>query len=214
MTGWRDCHRSPVCFLILDSLDRGAVGSSGGPATLAVDTEAPMHLSRWLLAIFAFLLVLPWAPIAEAQTTQPLTERVRARALLQDARATQPPPLGYLSANPYLPGSTSGFGSEYRYGSPTNPYGPYGSPYARDGARNPYTTGGARIVGQDGTYLGRLNANPYDLESVANPYGRYGSPFSPQSINNPFSQYGSPFSPNSATNPYATQPPVLLPPRR
>lgn len=173
-----------------------------------------MHPPRWLLATFTFLLVLPWASIAEAQNTHPRTERVRVRALLRDAHTTQPQPLGYLSANPYLPGSTSDLGAEYRYTSPTNPYGPYGSPYARDGARNPYTTGGARIVGQDGTYLGRLNANPYDPESVANPYGRYGSPHRPQSVNNPFTQYGSPFSPKSATNPYATQPPVLLPPRR
>ena len=68
---------------------------------------------------------------------------------------------------------------------------------------------GGRIYGQDGTYLGRLNANRYDPESVANPYGRYGSPYSSTSINNPYSPYGSPYSNLSARNPYATQPPVV-----
>jgi hypothetical protein len=41
------------------------------------------------------------------------------------------------------------------------------------------------IIGPNGQYLGTLSANPYDPNSVANPYGRYGSRFSPDSINNP-----------------------------
>ena len=41
------------------------------------------------------------------------------------------------------------------------------------------------IIGPNGQYLGNLSANPYDPNSVANPYGRYGSRFSPDSINNP-----------------------------
>ena len=65
-------------------------------------------------------------------------------------------------------------------------------------AESPY------LVAPDGKYLGNLNANPYDPNSVSNPYGRYGSPYSPDSINNPYGQYGSPYSPNSANNPYAT----------
>ena len=63
-----------------------------------------------------------------------------------------------------------------------------------------------------GKYLGNLNSNRYDPNSVANPYGRYGSRYSPDSINNPYGQYGSPYSPNSARNPYATQPPVIVSP--
>jgi len=59
-------------------------------------------------------------------------------------------------------------------------------------------------------YLGRLSANPYDPESIANPFGRYGSRFSPDSINNPFGRYGSPYSPWSATNPYSTNAPRLF----
>jgi len=66
------------------------------------------------------------------------------------------------------------------------------------------------IVAQDGTYLGKLSSNPYDPDSVSNPYGRYGSKYSPTSINNPYSTYGSPYSPRSANNPYATQAPALI----
>lgn len=66
------------------------------------------------------------------------------------------------------------------------------------------------VVGRDGTYLGKLSANPYDPDSVSNPYGRYGSQFSPTSINNPYSEYGSPFSPKSANNPFATQAPAVI----
>lgn len=99
-----------------------------------------------------------------------------------------------LSTNPYA-------------GTPVSSYDARVSPYAADGARNPYTTGGGRIVAADGQYLGRLNANRYDPESVANPYGRYGSPYSATSINNPHGRYGSPYSPQSATNPYAAQAP-------
>ena len=60
------------------------------------------------------------------------------------------------------------------------------------------------IVAPDGKYLGNLNSNQYDPNSVSNPYGRYGSQYSPDSINNPYGQYGSPYSPNSPNNPYAT----------
>jgi hypothetical protein len=60
-----------------------------------------------------------------------------------------------------------------------------------------------RIYAPNGQYLGNLNSNRYDPNSVSNPYGQYGSPYSPNSINNPYGQYGSPYSPNSVRNPYA-----------
>ena len=65
------------------------------------------------------------------------------------------------------------------------------------------------VYGQNGQYLGNLSRNPYDPNSIANPYGTYGSPYSPNSINNPYGTYGSPYSPHSATNPYATSPPTI-----
>lgn len=54
----------------------------------------------------------------------------------------------------------------------------------------------------DGKFLGNLNSNRFDPDSVANPFGRYGSRFSPDSINNPLGRYGSPLSPDSANNPF------------
>src|SRR5688500_10425415 len=62
---------------------------------------------------------------------------------------------------------------------------------------------------QTGKYLGNLSANPYDPNSVSNPYGRYGSEYSQDSINNPHGQYGSRYSNDSANNPYATDAPTI-----
>ena len=73
-------------------------------------------------------------------------------------------------------------------------------------AQSPY------LRSQDGKYLGNLNSNQYDPNSVANPYGRYGSRYSPDSINNPYGRYGSPYSSQSANNPYATQAPRVYAP--
>ena len=58
------------------------------------------------------------------------------------------------------------------------------------------------IYSQQGKYLGNLNNNRYDPNSVSNPYGQYGSRYSPDSINNPYGRYGSPYSPDSPNNPY------------
>jgi hypothetical protein len=58
------------------------------------------------------------------------------------------------------------------------------------------------LYDREGKYLGNLNANRYDPNSVSNPYGRYGSPYSADSINNPHGRYGSPYSSESVNNPY------------
>jgi hypothetical protein len=59
-------------------------------------------------------------------------------------------------------------------------------------------------------YLGRLSANPYAVDSTANPYSQAGSPYSSTSVNNRFGPYGSPFSATSARNPYATDAPDIV----
>ena len=71
-----------------------------------------------------------------------------------------------------------------------------------------------RGISPDGTYLGKLSANPYDPDSISNPYGVYGSRYSPTSVNNSYGQYGSRYSPNSANNPYASSSPSIQPERR
>jgi hypothetical protein len=122
--------------------------------------------------------------------------------------------LGRLGGNPLSPDSTAN--PVGRYGSPVsptsihNPVGRWGSPVSPQGVRNRITTGGPKLYADDGTYLGRLNANPLDPQSVSNPVGRYGSRTSPTSIHNPTGRYGSRVSPYSPNNPLTTRSPVLL----
>lgn len=70
----------------------------------------------------------------------------------------------------------------------------------------------------DAQYRGQLSTNPYDPNSISNPYGPYGSPYAPTSPMNPYVPQGplnlydqgqyrgclncSPFDPNSVQNPY------------
>lgn len=61
-----------------------------------------------------------------------------------------------------------------------------------------------------GKYLGNLNSNQYDPDSVNNSYGRYGNKYSPDSINNEYGKYGSKYSPDSPNNPYNTTPPIII----
>lgn len=107
--------------------------------------------------------------------------------------------IGNLSANPHAPGSTSNPLSRFDANSVTNPHGRYGSAAGADSAANPYAPNAPKLYEQDGTYRGKLSANPYDAESVSNPYGRYGSKYSPDSINNPYGA-GHPYRPESPHN--------------
>lgn len=71
---------------------------------------------------------------------------------------------------------------------------------------------GPILVSPQGKYLGNLNSNQYDQNSVSNPYGRYGSEYSQDSINNQYGQYGSQYSNDSVNNPYATNAPQVVVP--
>lgn len=55
----------------------------------------------------------------------------------------------------------------------------YGNPYGNDS--NSY-----QLRSPSGKYLGNLNDNRYDSNSISNPYGRYGNQYSQDSINNPY----------------------------
>lgn len=69
---------------------------------------------------------------------------------------------------------------------------------------------GAVLIAADGTFLGTVNDNPFDVDSLANPFGLYGSAFNSLSIWNRFGPYGSEFSLNSAYNDFTTTPPALF----
>ena len=62
--------------------------------------------------------------------------------------------------------------------------------------------------GQYGGPLADLNANRYDSNSLANPYGA-GSRYKSDGLRNPYSRFGSRYSNESARNPYATSPPKI-----
>lgn len=91
--------------------------------------------------------------------------------------------LGNYSVNPYV-------------GPPAmlQPPGTFNNPYGNNSTS-------PKMYDSQGGYHGNLNANPFDPNSVANPYGRYGSPYSPDSVLNPYGA-GSPYRQDSPTNPY------------
>lgn len=66
------------------------------------------------------------------------------------------------------------------------------------------------IEAADGTFLGTLNLNSLDRESVFNTVGPYGSQFSPTSIYNQFSKYGGQFSNLSPFNAFCQTPPKVF----
>lgn len=59
-------------------------------------------------------------------------------------------------------------------------------------------------------YLGSLNTNRYDSNSIWNQYGTYGSRYSSTSIWNEYGTYGSEYSSYSPWNQYASTPPVIV----
>ena len=65
------------------------------------------------------------------------------------------------------------------------------------------------IEAQDGTFLGKLNPNKYDQESIFNRFGSYGNQFSQVSIFNRYSPYGSQFSDLSPFNKFSNTPPKI-----
>lgn len=85
------------------------------------------------------------------------------------------------------------YGQTHRGRLSTNSYSLYGM-------RNAYATNPPKLY-SGGKYLGELSSDPYRLDSVSNPYGRYGSPYSLDSVNNPYSRYGQ----------YRTQPVYVYP---
>ena len=84
--------------------------------------------------------------------------------------------LGELSANPFDSASISNpFGASNLFKSAgiNNSYSPYGRPFSNRSATNPFATDTPRLYDRQ-NHRGKLNMNPYDPDSVSNPYGRYG----------------------------------------
>lgn len=60
------------------------------------------------------------------------------------------------------------------------------------------------------TYLGCINCDQWDKNSINNTNGIYGSRFSSTSIHNSNSEFGSKFSDKSPNNQFATHPPIVV----
>jgi hypothetical protein len=60
------------------------------------------------------------------------------------------------------------------------------------------------------TFLGCLNCNLYDQNSVHNQYGPHGSRYELNSIANKYGNYGGPYSPHSPCNRHTNTPPVVV----
>lgn len=64
--------------------------------------------------------------------------------------------------------------------------------------------------GRDGDkYLGCLNCNSYDRNSIWNEYGTYGSSYNSESIWNEYGTFGSEYSTYSPWNAYSSEPPGI-----
>jgi len=72
-----------------------------------------------------------------------------------------------------------------------------------------YELDGAKIIAEDGTYLGTLG-DSYESDSIYNEYSDHGSTYDSDSIWNEYSDYGNDYSSQSPFNDYASDPPVLL----
>jgi hypothetical protein len=66
---------------------------------------------------------------------------------------------------------------------------------------------GADLVAADGKFLGRVNRNRFDQNSLTNQFGDYGNQFQPNTIFNQFGPYGSLFSMLSPFNKFTQTPP-------
>lgn len=66
------------------------------------------------------------------------------------------------------------------------------------------------LEAEDGAFLGKLNPNGYDQDSIFNEYGSYGSEYSPTSIFNEYGIYGGEYSNLSPFNEYTSSPPKII----
>lgn len=57
-------------------------------------------------------------------------------------------------------------------------------------------TGPPQIFTPEGKYLGDMDGNQYNRNSINNEYGPYGNPYG-NTVKNPYSKYGSEYSPQS-----------------
>lgn len=66
------------------------------------------------------------------------------------------------------------------------------------------------LVADDSQFLGNINDNAYDADSLANSYGTFGSTYNPLSIWNRYGTYGGEYSALSPWSDYTSTPPFIV----
>jgi len=69
---------------------------------------------------------------------------------------------------------------------------------------------GAKIIANDGQFLGIISSDKYDSNSISNKYGNYGNKYSSTSIFNQYGNYGGKYSSLSPFNKYTSTPPKIM----
>jgi hypothetical protein len=112
----------------------------------------------------------------------------------------------YLPQRPvYIPAPAPRYGGTPGYYPQA--YAPFSAPDCGDINRMPLL--GSEIIAADGTFLGIIDRDYDNPESIANARSAFGSPYSRLSIWNPESAYGSPNGAYSPWNRNCYRPPVL-----
>jgi len=134
---------------------------------------------------------------------------------INNALASTPPEIivhgrtvAKISANPRIPNRISP--EEFIATLETNPELLLQGKATTSGPNLSYRTGQAYLEANDGTFLGKLNPNEYDSESIFNEYGNFGSEYSPTSIFNQYGSYGGEYSSLSPFNEYSSTPPKIV----
>ncbi|WP_312806546.1 hypothetical protein [Agrobacterium cavarae] len=115
--------------------------------------------------------------------------------------------LGNISSNPRVPSYIDA--ADFLEAVRTDIASVSDGSFLKTGRNARRARGEAFIEAADGTFLGSLNLNQYDQDSVFNQYGPYGSSYSPISIFNQFGTYGSAFSQLSPFNQFSQNCPTI-----
>ena len=116
--------------------------------------------------------------------------------------------IGYVTANPYIENRITP--EAFLYSLSHNLQALLSDNIIESETHARQLSGESFIEAQDGMFLGKLNPNKFDSDSIFNKFGPYGSKFSQTSIFNKFSDYGSQFSQLSPFNKFSQTPPKLL----
>lgn len=134
---------------------------------------------------------------------------------LNNPYSTQPPKLflngrlvGSVSANEYVPNRIPT--SSFLYNLKNNLDSLLRGELPKTEVQSGIQRQDVFIEAADGTFLGSLNPNKFDTQSIFNNFGPHGSKFAQISIFNNFGRYGGKFSPLSPFNSFSTSSPKIM----